>query len=391
MITDLAGAATAIGQHERQHGVCGAESAATRKAIESSHVAAEPVAVGPKRALAELTEKIKTSSDAEAFVKKARLDAILGAAPRSQPRIISGLRAWTAFALNILKQKGCDLPPSEDGLLAWSRIFRSRGTFANYLGAVKTACLISNVPTDVFESVALRRAKIAIGKLEVKKPLSPPIDRSTTRRLMEKAVEEDDPLSAALYCVAFAFLLRVPSEGLPLRVGAVGSLTPHSGKTLTIANSKAILVFDRRKNRESQTTAERSCWCKGCSATCPVHRLPALIPACREQFVAPFTNWRPHQVTRTLRRRLSVIGIPNAAAFTLKGFRRGHAQQIAEQGGALKLLLDAADWKSSAFATYLNLTKVEAAAVDHAAALSPAIVVGGSDDESDSDSASSGS
>ena len=86
-----------------------------------------------------------------------------------------------------------------------------------------------------------------------------------------------------------------------------------------------------------------------------------------------------------------MIGIPNAAAFTLKGFRRGHAQQIAEQGGALKLLLDAADWKSSAFATYLNLTKVETAAVDHAAALSPAIVVGGSDDESDSDSASSGS
>ena len=290
MITDVASAATATGNHERLHGVSGVESTVTRTAIESNRTGTKHVAVGPKRALAELSEKIKTTCDAEAFVKKARLDAILGAAPRSHPRIISGIRAWNSFALIILKQQGCDLPPTEDGLLAWSRIFRSRGTFANYLGAVKTACLISKVPTDVFESVALQRAKVAIGKLEVKKPLSPPIDRAMTRRLMEKAVEEDDPLSAALYCVAFAFLLRVPSEGLPLRVGAVGSLTPRSGKTLTIANSKAILVFDRRKNRESQTTAERSCWCKGCSATCPVHRLPALIPECKERSPTPLPS-----------------------------------------------------------------------------------------------------
>ena len=60
---------------------------------------------------------------------------------------------------------------------------------------------------------------------------------------------------------------------------------------------------------------------------------------------------------QALRRRLSVFRMPNATAFTLKGFRRGHAQAIVDGGGQLKVLLDAADWTVAAFASYLNLAK----------------------------------
>ena len=35
---------------------------------------------------------------------------------------------------------------------------------------------------------------------------------------------------------------------------------------------------------------------------------------------APFQKWRPHRVTQTVRRRLSVAKVPDATAFTSKGF-----------------------------------------------------------------------
>ena len=74
---------------------------------------------------------------------------------------------------------------------------------------------------------------------------------------------------------------------------------------------------------------------------------------------------------QALRRRLSVVRMPIATAFTLKGFRRGHAQAIVDGGGQLKVLLDAADWTVAAFASYLNLFKIETTAVHRAAGAVP--------------------
>ena len=40
-------------------------------------------------------------------------------------------------------------PPPVELLLAWSTLFRSAQTFSNYLGYVKTGCLIMNAATEV--------------------------------------------------------------------------------------------------------------------------------------------------------------------------------------------------------------------------------------------------
>ena len=40
-------------------------------------------------------------------------------------------------------------PPQLDTLLAWSTTFRSAGTLSNYLGYVKTGCLIVGASTEV--------------------------------------------------------------------------------------------------------------------------------------------------------------------------------------------------------------------------------------------------
>ena len=82
-------------------------------------------------------------------------------------------------------------PPSLRMLLAWTTIFRSGGTLRNYLGYVKTGCIIVGVstgasckPTDparfalshlckqVFDEPAMRKAKASVdkGRLFRKRP-----------------------------------------------------------------------------------------------------------------------------------------------------------------------------------------------------------------------------
>ena len=75
------------------------------------------------------------------------------------------------------------LPPELNDLIAWSTLFRSVGTFANYIGHVRTACLITEASTKVrvflfrvgcglscclsnkvFDDPALRRVKSGIAK-----------------------------------------------------------------------------------------------------------------------------------------------------------------------------------------------------------------------------------
>ena len=58
-----------------------------------------------------------------------------------------------------------------------------------------------------------------------------------------------------------------------------------------------------------------------------------------------------------------MLGVPNAAEFGLQSFRRGHAQQILDDGGTLVDVLRAGQWSSPAFLLYLDYAEVENSAV----------------------------
>ena len=47
---------------------------------------------------------------------------------------------------------------------------------------------------------------------------------------------------------------------------------------------------------------------------------------------------------------------------TLRDFRRGHAQDLAESGATLRTILEAGEWKSPAFAVYLDMAVSESRA-----------------------------
>ena len=56
------------------------------------------------------------------------------------------------------------LPPTVDGLLQWSALFRHPRTYSNYLSYVKLACEIRGLEVAVFQHPSLSRAKESIKK-----------------------------------------------------------------------------------------------------------------------------------------------------------------------------------------------------------------------------------
>ena len=51
------------------------------------------------------------------------------------------------------KRRGKYFPPVLNDLLTWSTLFRSEGTFSNYLSYVRTACAIVDAPTEVGQAL----------------------------------------------------------------------------------------------------------------------------------------------------------------------------------------------------------------------------------------------
>ena len=77
---------------------------------------------------------------------------------------------------------------------------------------------------------------------------------------------------------------------------------------------------------------------------------------------------------KKLIRFLTLGGVANAEAFTLKSFRAGKATEMAAQGNSLGAILEAGEWHSRALLNY-----VDPGVADHVQILKQ--TVDGSDDE----------
>ena len=138
-----------------------------------------------------------------------------------------------------------------------------------------------------------------------------------------------------LFVASYAFLLRLPSEGLPLAVGACpeGKECP----VFSAAGGEVEVWFPFRKHRQHPTKLVRACWCEACPITCPVHVLGAYMA---EQPVGsqPFVHICQHQALLALREMLTFLGVANAWKHRTHDFRRGHAE-VRNRAFALLLLL----------------------------------------------------
>ena len=168
---------------------------------------------------------------------------------------------------------------------------------------------------------------------------------------------------AMLYLVSYTFLLRVPSEALPIVwSGAKWPSVESTKASIVLADGRLGLQLARRKNKETPSTFWRACWCKTSSATCPVHvlgrwfsRLPLRC--------APFSKISSSAALARLREVLTILKGPEAAQYRTHDLRRGHADDMRRAGATLAEILAAGGWKSAAFRDYLDMHAVEEDAI----------------------------
>lgn len=198
---------------------------------------AEIGAATPRESLQQLKVALRNKpEERRLWAQRAKIAAILGACPKSQKSLISGLRHWCEFvavaygdeskasmAYILCHGRGFAFlvmlymqafPPSMDMVLAWSTTFRCAGTFGNYLGYLRTACLASSFEPPPQDHPGLRRAMQAI----VKKQFFSSRPRMAICRtlLRNMLAHEPDKRNAALWLAAYTWLLRLPSEASPI-------------------------------------------------------------------------------------------------------------------------------------------------------------------------------
>jgi hypothetical protein len=242
-------------------------------------------ALGPKKAGDELAAAVKRGLCPSAWLQKARTETVMMSAPHSLRSAQSALKAWASFSDAVLGTRGNHLPPSIDGLVAWSRLFRRAGTYSNYISCISLACDMVGVCSDACRSRPVKRAKTALKKVEGRPREKRFISREMTATLVSFTLKIDVSV-AMLYIFSYAFLLRVPSEGLPAEVGHVGDidtpLPPGRHSRLGMRGAELVLQLAKRKNRPHGSTIIRACWCSNCDTTCPIRVLARWLETFRE-------------------------------------------------------------------------------------------------------------
>ena len=221
---------------------------------------------GPRAMCKLLQDKEQGYDRKQFYLEIARLEAICGNMV-SIGETKSALNSWCNFAITMgIAKPGSELPPTPDGLLAWSRIFAVKGTFQNYKGKLCLACQIAGESQEAFAHPALKRAKQTIGSLEGAPRPKRCVSLEVLEQLISLCALDGDVLSQVLYLASYIFLLRVPSEGLPLTVGdPIDMFKPlklGTQSVIIINGDKLVLRLAKLKNKPRGTSMTRECWCK---------------------------------------------------------------------------------------------------------------------------------
>jgi hypothetical protein len=164
-----------------------------------------------------------------------------------------------------------------------------------------------------------------------------------------------------LYLAAYTFMLRVPSEGLPMTVGGDPLLPLAAGvhSAVAVVDGELVLRLARRKNKQHGSVLRRACCCGHSNKwLCPVHTLGRWL-SLQPPGARPFAGLRADTARQALKQRLGRASVEEASSYVLHDFRRGHAMDIAAAGGDLRAILAAGEWSSPAFLNYLDVSELE--------------------------------
>jgi hypothetical protein len=293
----------------------------------SPHSVVHLQGLAPKAALKMLADHLKDDCNKRKWTEGARAAAVLGSCPRTMMSVKSGVRNYMGYCEVALGSREAGFPPTIDVLLGWSHTHRCVGTFSNYLGHVASACLAIGIDCPSTSHPALCRAKQAIMKRMVFESAEQQFVRHSLLRNMIRAIDKDgiETESFAMLCLfSYVFLLRVPSEALPVVRGSV-DCDECAQSVLWLDGDELCLKLRRRKNKLKGSLLRRRCHCEVCGTTCPIHRLWKFfepLPVGHQ----PFAGISANKALSRLRCVLKKLGMKDAEKFNTKSFRRGHAE-----------------------------------------------------------------
>lgn len=101
--------------------------------VQRSQANCVKVELRPRKAAEARSPSLQSSAEGEAWVKRTQTEAAVLSAPRSLRFAQSGVRAWGRFTDRVLRAGGRRLPPSPEGIAAWSHLYRHADTLPTML------------------------------------------------------------------------------------------------------------------------------------------------------------------------------------------------------------------------------------------------------------------
>lgn len=155
--------------------------------------------------------------------------------------------------------------------------------------------------------------------------------RNMVEQIMARCAEEEGRSRFAhLFLISYIFLLRLPSEALPIVVGAESAQVDRQA-VLTLEGQELSLQLGRRKNKPGGSKLVRKCWCKESPSTCPVHIVGSLVTS-SPAGQALFEGITAGSALLVLREVLEECGVVDAISYRTHDLRRGHARDLQISG-----------------------------------------------------------
>jgi len=262
---------------------------------------------------------------------QARKRLIITGFARSYKQFSNNIRLFAEFCA------ACSLDPlkiDQTTVEYFVTIFRNQSSCRNAIGSLKNFCQILEKPLS-WDCPALRRLMKNVGKnVEATTiGLKPGIELELLTRLCKlcRSLYQATQLTlwleiCSIMALAFNFLLRLPSECLPLVFSDTLEKRAHSA--VVLLDDALMLTLRRRKNSERPICLERACNCAANSAICPLHTLQTYISRAQIRKGGRFFSLTPERFTEKLRQLLGLLKVPNPELYTTHCFRRGAARSI---------------------------------------------------------------
>ena len=319
--------------------------------------------LGPAAKVRELSNGDNPISSVQNFLSTGAPVNILRQAQFTLPSIASGIQCWVAYC-NLVQQPY--FPPTSQRVCAWASLFKTGGSFGNYVTHLTKACQILNVSLDWNDSSV---AAVARG-LRKAHDLGAKFDNYMYRDSLQRFLSHETLSSdfGLLGYLSFLFLLRVQSECLPIRRAEImvdlfdrapAAYPALIGLRIIGNEQRLILKLARRKNQRYGSILMRPCFCSGGILVprqlCPVHVIWPLICQRTEPSGLLFPSLQRANLNRILKASLRAAGFPMAERYTMYCFRRGCLMEMKKSNATVAQIMRTAGWRTAQFKVYLDL------------------------------------